>query len=143
MLHPDSPAAKLRSVGLEGTFHEDRVRVNVIYCLNVLRAIAKRLPESARSSLRASLYESLPSLSIYRVDEIALVSVFLHGRLAVDSPQIEVHGSESLVGKTIFGEFEKLWALSQENEFSDLRFGARKSPSTQDSGTRRDSADLR
>jgi hypothetical protein len=122
MLYPDSHIAQLRSQALQGStqarFREDRVRPGVRHCLEVLAAIARTLDDDGRRHLRVRLYDSLPSISVYGVDDRALFSVFLHGQLAVKSPQIEVQGQDSLMGRLVFRELETLWEIGQE--FKDL-----------------------
>ncbi len=122
MLHPDSHIAQLRSQALQGAtqarFREDRVRPGVRHCLEVLASIARTLDDDGRRHLRVRLYDSLPSISVYGVDDRALFSVFLHGQLAVKSPQIEVQGQDSLMGRLVFRELETLWGIGQE--FKDL-----------------------
>jgi hypothetical protein len=122
MLYPDSQIAQLRSQALQGAtqarFREDRVRPGVRHCLEVLAAIARTLDDEGRRHLRVRLYDSLPSISVYGVDDRALFSVFLHGQLAVKSPQIEVQGQDSLMGRLVFRELETLWGIGQE--FKDL-----------------------
>jgi hypothetical protein len=122
MLYPDSQIAQLRSQALQGAtqarFREDRVRPGVRHCLEVLAAIARTLDDDGRRHLRVRLYDSLPSISVYGVDDRALFSVFLHGQLAVKSPQIEVQGQDSLMGRLVFRELETLWGIGQE--FKDL-----------------------
>jgi hypothetical protein len=122
MLYPDSHVARLRSQALQGStqgrFREDRVKPGVKHCLEVLAAIARSVDEDTRRHLRVRLYHSLPSLSIYGVDDRAFVSVFLHGQLAVKSVQIEVEGQESVMGRLAFGELEALWEIGLE--FGDI-----------------------
>jgi|GEM_PF-4356792 len=122
MLYPDSQIAQLRSQALQGPgqtrVREDRVRPGVRHCLEVLAAMARTLDEDGRRHLRVRLYDSLPSISVYGVDDRALFSVFLHGQLAVKSPQIEVLGQDSLMGRLVFRELETLWGIGQE--FKDL-----------------------
>ena len=122
MLYPDSQIAQLRSQALQGStqarLREDRVRPGVRRCLEVLAAMARTLDAEGRRHLRVRLYDSLPSISVYGVDDRALFSVFLHGQLAVKSPQIEVVGQDSLMGRLVFRELETLWGIGQE--FEDL-----------------------
>jgi hypothetical protein len=122
MLYPDSQIAQLRSRALQGAtqarLREDRVRPGVRHCLEVLAAMARTLDDDGRRHLRVRLYDSLPSISVYGVDDRALFSVFLHGQLAVKSPQIEVLGQDSLMGRLVFRELETLWGIGQE--FKDL-----------------------
>ena len=122
MLYPDSAVARLRSQALQsstqGRFREDRVKPGVKHCLEVLAAIARSVDVDTRRHLRVRLYHSLPSISIYAVDDRAFVSVFLHGQLAVKSVQIEVHGQDSVMGRLAFGELEALWEIGLE--FKDI-----------------------
>ena len=122
MLYPDSPIARLRSQDLYSATtarpREDRVKPGVRHCLEVLAAIARTVDDDGRRNLRVRLYHSLPSISVYGVDDRAFFSVFLHGQLAVKSPQIEVQGQDSLMGRLVFRELETLWETGQE--FEDL-----------------------
>ena len=122
MLYPDSQIARLRSQALQGgpqaRAREDRVRPGVRHCLEVLAAIARAAGDEGRRHLRVRLYHSLPSISVYGVDDRAFFSVFLHGQLAVKSPQIEVEGQDSLMGRLVFRELETLWETG--HEFEDL-----------------------
>jgi hypothetical protein len=122
MLYPDSQIARLRSQSLQNSpqarLREDRVRPGVRHCLEVLAAIARTIDDDGRRHLRVRLYDSLPSISVYGVDDRAFFSVFLHGQLAVKSPQIEVLGQESLMGRLVFRELETLWDIG--HEFEDL-----------------------
>ena len=120
MLYPDSDIAQLRSQAMQHLtqerFREDRVRPGVRHCLEVLAAIAHTVDVESRRNLRVRLYDSLPSISVYGVDDRAFVSVFLHGQLAVKSMQIEVQGEDSLMGRLVFTELETLWGIGQEFE---------------------------
>jgi hypothetical protein len=118
MLQPDSRASSMRSAGLRATTvaHGDRVRLGVRQCLDVLGSIASSLDDESRPRLRVRLYDSLPSIAVYSIDGRALVSVFLHGTLAVRAPQIDVRGNDSLLGAAVFGEFETLWNMAVEEE---------------------------
>jgi hypothetical protein len=122
MLYPESHIAQLRSQALQGStqarFREDHVRPGVRHCLEVLEAIGHTVGEDLRRHLRVRLYNSLPSISVFAFDDRALVSVFLHGQLAVKSVQIEVHGRDSVMGQLVFGELDTLWQMGQE--FNDV-----------------------
>jgi hypothetical protein len=122
MLYPDSEIAQLRNQSLQMSGQarprEDKVRRGVRHCLEVLAAIARTAGADGRSHLRVRLYHSLPSISVYGVDDRAFFSVFLHGKLSTKSPQIEVLGQDTLMGRLVFGELETLWETGQE--FADL-----------------------
>lgn len=122
MLHPNSQIALLRSQALQSTsqarLREDRVRPGVGHCLEVLAAIARTIDDDARRLLRVRLYDSLPSIAVYGVDDTMFVSVFLHGQLAIRSAQLEILGPDSLMGRVVTRELEILWEIGQE--FRDL-----------------------
>jgi len=122
MLYPHSRIAKLRTEALHGTkqapFRENQVRPGVMHCLDVLSAIASMVDDEQRRFLRVRLYNSLPSIAVYGVDDRAFVSLFLHGQLAIKMPQIEVRGEDSLLGRPVFRELETLWEIGQE--FADV-----------------------
>jgi hypothetical protein len=118
MLHPDSHIAQLRSQALQAStqarFREDRVQPEVRHCLEVLAAISRAVSGDCRRNLRVRLYHSLPSISVYNIDDRAFFSVFLHGHLAINSVQIEVQGQDSLMGRLVFRELETLWKMGYE-----------------------------
>jgi hypothetical protein len=123
LLHYDSAAAALRSAsmaaGADALYEENRIRIGIRHNLAILATLADALDDDARARLRVALYDSLPSLAIYRIDDHALVSVFLHGQLAVDAPQMMIGGRGSLLGDKVFGELDTLWDIAQE--INDLR----------------------
>ncbi|MEA2242511.1 MAG: hypothetical protein QOD24_2067 [Solirubrobacteraceae bacterium] len=118
MLHPESQIAQLRSHALhDGTaegFRQDRVGPGVRHCLDVLAAVASMVEEAQRANLRVRLYNSLPSISVYRMDDRAFISFFLHGQLVVRSVQIEVLGENSVMGRLAAHEIETLWDIGRE-----------------------------
>jgi hypothetical protein len=118
MLHPESQIAQLRSHAVhDGTaegFRQDRVGPGVRHCLDVLAAVASMVEEAQRGNLRVRLYNSLPSISVYRMDDRAFISFFLHGQLVVRSVQIEVLGENSVMGRLAAHEIETLWDIGRE-----------------------------
>jgi hypothetical protein len=67
------------------------------------------------------LYNSLPSIAVYRADETYLISSFLHGQLAIDSTQIEVDGSDTAVGEQVQRELETLWRIACDVDLGNWR----------------------
>lgn len=120
MLYPESSIARLRTEALQGSmqppFREDQVQPGVRHCLEVLAAIASMAGERRRRHLKVRLYDSLPSIAVYAVDDRAFVSLFLHGQLAFRSVQIEIEGQDSLMGAVVFRELETLWKIGQQFE---------------------------
>jgi hypothetical protein len=118
MLHPESQIAQLRSHALhDGTaegFRQDRVGPGVRHCLDVLASISSMVDDGQRANLRVRLYNSMPSISVYRTDDRAFISFFLHGQLVVRSVQIEVLGEDSVMGRLAAREIETLWSIGRD-----------------------------
>ncbi len=118
LVDPDSDVANLRSRALQGStpcrFRDGPVGPGVRHCLDVLATISHVLDLERQPNLRVRLYDSIPSMSVYSVDERAFVSFFLHGELAVRSAQIEVLGLDSIMGKLVAREIQTLWSTGQE-----------------------------
>ncbi|MEA2356686.1 MAG: hypothetical protein QOD61_2815 [Solirubrobacteraceae bacterium] len=118
MLHPDSPVAWLRSHSLRDEtktrFDAERVKNNIVHCLEKLATISRSLDDTSRRRLRVWLYNSLPSVAIHRADDRAFLSVFTHGQLAVNSVQIEVDGRDTVVGQLVSRELNAVGKIAQE-----------------------------
>jgi len=118
LLHPQSHIAQLRSQALQRTmrarFRQDMVRPGIEHCLDVLAAVSEMVDESHRDRLHVRLYDTLPSISLYGIDDSAFVSFFMHGHLAVKSPQIELRGQDSLMGRCASQEMAALWDMAYE-----------------------------
>lgn len=122
MLHPHSSAARLRTAGLKSSrrfreqevehFRKQQVERGVGVCLNRLASIEADLDDASRARLEVKLYDSLPSIAVYSMDGRAMVSVFLHGKLADSSPQIEVHDYGSVIGEALAEEIRTLWDMA-------------------------------
>ncbi len=135
LLHPQSHIAQLRSQALQratrARFRQDMVRPGIEHCLDVLAAVSQMVDESDRGRLRVRLYDTLPSISLYGIDDRAFVSFFMHGHLAVKSPQIELRGHDSLMGRCAFEEMAALWDMAYEiADISQWRSETRSVPST-------------
>jgi len=118
LLHPQSHIAQLRSRALQratrARFRQDMVRPGIEHCLDVLASVSQMVGESHRGHLRVRLYDTLPSISLYGIDDRAFISFFMHGHLAVKSPQIELRGEGSLMGRCAFEEMAALWDMAYE-----------------------------
>jgi hypothetical protein len=133
LLHPDSNIAQLRSEALQAAnrarFRQNMVRPGIEHCLDVLAAVSQMVDEDHRRHLRVRLYDTLPSISLYGIDDRAFVSFFMHGHVAVKSLQIEVLGQTSLMGRCAFEEATALWNLGHEIEdISQWRSDTRDAP---------------
>lgn len=66
------------------------------------------------ANLQVRLYNSIPSISMYRINDYFLVGVFLHGRLAVNLFQLELTGMDTTLANVCFGEFDRMWRIARE-----------------------------
>ncbi|MFM6725602.1 MAG: hypothetical protein ACKPJF_14340 [Dolichospermum sp.] len=118
MLYPNSGVATLRSEALMGTGdiknQDDRVKMGVLQCLETLNLISKEIEPQNRRYLKIKLFNSLPSISVYAADEHFFVSFFMHGQLAIKSPQLEIHSGTSIFGKSVLKEINTLWEIGEE-----------------------------
>ncbi|MFI6709151.1 hypothetical protein ACIBF7_22125 [Nonomuraea sp. NPDC050478] len=123
LLHPRSAVAKLREEALrvvrDPALEED-VPANVERCLSVLASVHKKAGAN-KHLLGVRIYDSLPSIAVYRADDRYFVSSFLHGKLAVDSTQLEIDGADTPMGAEIQGELDMLWAVGHDVDLSDWR----------------------
>lgn len=123
LVHPSSPVTQLRDEALRKVQSPDLakdVRKEVESCLCRLESIFQRAPKH-RERLEVRVYNSLPSIAMYRADDHYFVSSFLHGRLAVDSTQREIHGSDTVMGKEVQREMDILWEIGCKVDLRDWR----------------------
>ena len=121
MLYPNSGIPTLRSKALNSSpdkCSDNQVRSGIEQCLDTLSSIVQKLDDKSKQCLKVRLYNSLPSISVYGADERFFVSVFFHGQLAIESPQIEVQSKKSILGRAIFQEINTLWDIEQQ--FHDI-----------------------
>jgi hypothetical protein len=121
LVAPESPVAKLRDEALRDG-GVDRVsydvHAEVDRCVQILGLIHRRLPVRRRSGLRVRMFDSLPSMAVYQADDRSLVSVFMHGRLAINSPQFDINGSDTELGRQVRREIDTLWQIGREVELA-------------------------
>lgn len=122
LLHPRSMATELRERALRDQ-GVDRVspsvRGGITDCLKVLHSMHQSLDERRQAKLKVRLFNSLPAVSVYRADEQYLVGMFLHGQLAIESPQFEVKGADSPLGRQIQRELDTLWEIGRDIRLDD------------------------
>jgi hypothetical protein len=115
---PYSQAAKLREDVLKkyansNIYEEIDIRDRVIANLETLEKIIKFAKNSHLLELK--LYDTLPSLAIYRAGNYMLVAPFLHGSLAVDTFQFELklNSVDRLIVKTLQKDFDLMWEVAR------------------------------
>lgn len=125
LLHPSSPVAKLRDEALSSVRDPalgENVKAGVERCLSILETVYENLPrQEDRARLRVRVYNALPSIAVYKTDDRYLVSSFLHGRLAINSAQIEIDGSDTVMGAEVQRELDTLWMIGRDVDPGDWR----------------------
>lgn len=122
LLHPRSLFVGLREEALRDLSDDSgdaHVRTGVNNCLDTLARMHRKLPKR-QGNLKVRVFNSLASVSVYRADGNYLVSTFLHGKLAINSPQFEIAGSEDTVlGVQIQRELDTLWDIGHDVDLTD------------------------
>jgi hypothetical protein len=115
---PYSEAAKLRENVLRrynNSNASDELNISdcVIANLELLEQIIKA--NDNQKLLRIKLYDTLPSLAIYRAGDYILAAPFLHGSLAVDTFQLELRLNtvNQLLARTLHQDFELMWHVAR------------------------------
>ncbi|KMO93834.1 hypothetical protein [Streptomyces roseus] len=124
LLHPSSPVAGLRDEALRAVRDPAlavNVRASVESCLAGLAELNAQIPAASRARLQVRLYNSLPSIAVFKADEHFLVSSFLHGQLAIDSTQIEIDGADTVMGEEVQQELRTLWSIGNDVDLLDWR----------------------
>lgn len=115
LLYPKSAIAELRNEALTTSpmpILKERVQIGIEENLDSLSYIAQHLLERQQQRLQVRLFHSLPSISIYQVDQFCLAGIYFHGQLAINSPQLEI-STNSFFGQRIDKEFNTLWSIGQ------------------------------
>ncbi|MFF1337381.1 hypothetical protein ACFVYT_05595 [Streptomyces sp. NPDC058290] len=124
LLHPSSPVAGLRDEALRAVRDPAlavNVKASVESCLAGLAQLNGDLPAESRARLQVRVYNSLPSIAVFKVDQHFLVSSFLHGQLAIDSTQIEIDGGDTVMGEEVQQELRTLWSIGKDVDLLDWR----------------------
>ncbi|WP_328620022.1 hypothetical protein [Streptomyces sp. NBC_00354] len=124
LLHPSSPVAGLRDEALRAVRDPAlavNVKASVESCLAGLAQLNGDIPAESRARLKVRLYNSLPSIAVFKVDQHLLVSSFLHGQLAIDSTQIEIDGGDTVMGEEVQQELRTLWSIGKDVDLLDWR----------------------
>jgi hypothetical protein len=116
---PYSEAAKLRENVLRRYTNSnisDEINIcdRVIANLETLEKIIRISDNSQLLDVR--LYDTLPSLAIYRAGDYILAAPFLHGLLAIDTFQLELklNTSNQLIAHTLQKDFELMWQVARQ-----------------------------
>ena len=115
---PYSQAAKLREDVLKRyaniSMGDDINICNyVIANLELLEKIIRIVDHPERLNIK--LYDTLPSLAIYRAGDYMLAAPFLHGSLAINTFQLELklNTANPLITHTLQKDFELMWQVAR------------------------------
>jgi len=115
---PYSLAAGLREEVLkryadEPLAEDFAIQSSVIANLETLEATIRASRHPANLEIR--LYDTLPSLSLYRAGSTLLAAPFLHGALAIHTFQLELdlRASDALLTGTLLNDFERMWTVAR------------------------------
>jgi hypothetical protein len=115
---PYSEAAKLRENVLRRYANSSvSDEINICDCVIAnLETLEKIIRVSGNYQLLdIKLYDTLPSLAIYRAGDYMLAAPFLHGSLAVNTFQLELklNTSNQLIMHTLEKDFELMWQVAR------------------------------
>ena len=115
---PYSEAAKLRELvlnkyGRSQETHDIDICDRVLSNLETLERIIVAAKDSPHLAIK--LYDTLPSLAIYRAGNYMLASPFLHGSLAVNTFQLELNltSSNPTMTQTLLNDFDLMWQVAR------------------------------
>lgn len=115
---PYSKAAELREAVLgkyANTNLKNKINIRnaVVANLEILEAIIREVGKS--QLLEIKLYDTLPSLAIYRAGSYMLAAPFLHGSLAVNTFQLElkIDTTDRRITQTLQQDFELMWLVAR------------------------------
>jgi hypothetical protein len=115
---PYSEAAKLREevlrrYGNSSIGDEINIQDCVIANLETLEKII-RVSDTSKL-IEIKLYDTLPSLAIYRAGSYMLAAPFLHGSLAINTFQLELtlNSANQLITHTLQKDFEMMWQVAR------------------------------
>lgn len=122
LLFPNSDVASLRDEALrtasdptvqKGGRGDEPVKQGVQDNLDILEDIAIAVPADQRGCLEVRLYNSLPAMAVYRTDDRYFVGMFVHGKLAIRGPQLEIDGTDTVLGAHVHAELTTLWTIGR------------------------------
>ena len=116
---PYSQAATLREEVLRRYAANIKYNLSNVMCevkANIELLIDIRSRSNNPKHLAIRLYDTLPSLALYKVGAKAYVSPFLHGTLAVDTFQLELdlNSANQVLVEPILQDLEDMWMISKD-----------------------------
>jgi hypothetical protein len=105
---PWSPVCQIRQSALDPEGAVD-VKAEIERNLFHFQALRRKLPEAAKSRLTVRVYSTLPSMSIYQVDDTFICGNYFHGTLAINGPQFLVTSQDCQLGRWFEEEHRNIW----------------------------------
>jgi hypothetical protein len=112
--HPKSEAVDIRAKALkcDRKYVQGQVEENIAE----MQRLHAELDGKHRGRLSVKTYMTLPSMSIYQVDETFLYGSYYHGMLAIDAPQLRIDGRNTILGKRLLGEIQSIWGRGDSDD---------------------------
>jgi hypothetical protein len=122
--HPDSAVAQMRAaeIGPEWDY-DDAFRPGIIAYFHHLRSIAKQLPESLKDRLQVRVYDTLPCMPIYIIDNPgtdndALFHGFFLCKASVEAPHVEFSNVDGSLYETFSTYVSEKWSSATPVDLS-------------------------
>lgn len=112
LMNPRSHVVELREQSLNRGYGRDSVRRQIISNLEHLASFTTRLPRDSCRRLKVRVHSTIPSMSIYRADDLFFSGHYFHGSLAIDSPQLKISSLQSNMGQCLANEHRQVWEAS-------------------------------
>jgi hypothetical protein len=121
LLNPESPLTRERSESAKDPSKspaeikstEDDVKEGIERNLDLLAERVKRYPDYFDKRLKVRIYDSLPSVSVYRADDYYTIGLFMHGVLADDNIQFFTDKIDAHLKKVCDSEMTHLTELPE------------------------------
>jgi len=115
---PESTVVGLRERALRPAYGS--VKQQISDNLKLFAALARKLPADKCDRLKVRVHTTMPSMSIYRVDDVFFSGHYLQGNLAIDSPQLRVRNPQSSMGKQLSSEHSQIWRSAAEVDLYNI-----------------------
>jgi len=127
---PWSTIVELRQRALNPAYGKNIVSEQIRINLEHFATQARQLPADKRDRLKVRVHTTMPSMSIYRVDDLFFAGHYYQGKLAIDGPQLRVTNPDSIMGKRLVEEHLRTWqaATTIEVDLANIENWLRNGP---------------
>jgi len=116
VLNPESTMVEVRAKSLNRSV--DYVRQGILTCIEDFDDIARDL--KCQGGLQLRVYDTFPSVSLYKADDMMFIGHYILGVHAVEGPQLELY-EEKYYSNAMLDHFDKLWDLAKEFDIRSAR----------------------